>query len=242
MSLVGLDPATGGTVFNYPVPQSTQNIGDFIFNTNLSQLSDPIVGLDGTVFATAVIVRQPVVNAEYDQTILLVKGTTAPYPGAQFSGPGGRVTVGSPSTTLIASLPFSISEGSNISAPFVGLLGLIPDGSNGTLASWWTSQNLPQQTVTNVNHISHVSDGGVNDFAFPFSSPFQSQILANGLVLGSNGTAFATDGQVAVSFDLNSGAINVFALQCGDGLNSVGAANRLSARLRETEALLGLLR
>ena len=54
--------------------------------------------------------------------------------------------------------------------------------------------------------------------------------------------SFATDGQVAVSFDLNSGAINVFALQCGDGLNSVGAANRLSARLRETEALLGLLR
>jgi IPT/TIG domain/Glucodextranase, domain B len=206
-SLVGLDGSSGAVVFNYPVPQSKQTIGDFVLATNLSQLSDPIIGPDGAVYATVVTVDQPVVNVAYNQTILLLKGTTVPYPGAQFSGPGGRVTVGTPTTTLIAQIDFNGVALSNVSAQFVQLTGLIPNGESGVLASWWTQQFLPNSTVENINHITNISSGGVSDFLFRTSAPFAFPIQSDSMVLGENGTAFATDGQTVAAFNVDSGAV-----------------------------------
>jgi hypothetical protein len=209
--LVGLDGSTGARVFRYPVPLSTLTNGDFILPEDLSQLSDPIVAPDGSVFATVVVVNQPVVNSVYNQKVSLLQGVP-PSTGPQFiainpNAPAG--SIGGANLTQIAEIDFTGDPLSNETAPFVGLIGLIPDGQGGVLASWWTSQDLGDGSPNkNVNHITHMSSGGANDFVFPFPSPFQSQILPQGMVLGENGTAFATDGGTVVALDATSGSVN----------------------------------
>jgi hypothetical protein len=68
----------------------------------------------------------------------------------------------------------------------------IPDGSGGVLASWTSSPSLPF-------HLTHVATDGNTAFDFPLNGG------RAGMALGTNGTAFATDGTNTVAFSISSG-------------------------------------
>jgi hypothetical protein len=73
---------------------------------------------------------------------------------------------------------------------------VIPDGSGGALASWTATD-----TSTSQARVTRITSTGSNEYPLPFS-------LAGTMVLGENGVAFATDGQIVTSFDLATGASN----------------------------------
>jgi hypothetical protein len=79
--------------------------------------------------------------------------------------------------------------------------GVIPDGQGGLVALWGQPLHACSFTPVPVT-ITHVSASGTNQFNLPFSTP------AISMVLGENGTAFATDGSTVLSFDVNSGSVN----------------------------------
>ena len=87
---------------------------------------------------------------------------------------------------------------------------MIPDGQGGLLASWIAEANNYQLEVP---HLTHVTAAGNSDYALPFptvTSGYCNYICSNNqsLVLGENGTAFASDDQTFASFDIASGAVN----------------------------------
>ncbi len=79
----------------------------------------------------------------------------------------------------------------------------IPDGQGGTLASWTQEPNVPGvvgQPNPSTAMISHMSSNGEISYQLPVTnSPFE-------LVLGDNGTAFASNSTSIVSFDVISGS------------------------------------
>jgi outer membrane protein assembly factor BamB len=86
---------------------------------------------------------------------------------------------------------------------------VIPDGQGGVLATW--AGNDTQLGITNssaalVRHFDNT--GGMLDYAVPFASRSWFRVGGNnpqGLVLGGSNTAFGSDGQSIVAFDVNTG-------------------------------------
>jgi hypothetical protein len=114
---------------------------------------------------------------------------------------------------LTASLDGSVSTQQVVAAGCVPFPGeVIPDGQGGQLATWTC-----YSVGTNTFEVTHVTSQGSNTFVLPLNGdPYGSIYAPHQLVLGENGTAFATDGANAiapqlatvVSFDINSGQVN----------------------------------
>jgi hypothetical protein len=185
-SVVMRDGNTGQTRLNLPIQQSTFNdvgCGSVLEN---GPISPPFVDTDGatnflyTVYQATRPVCGVYQNATVASTLWQMK-----------IGPDNSIT----------SLPIT-------SAPsFIDPSQAIPDGQGGLLAVW----GLTSFVYSGVNqglYVAHVSSNNAVistlrlDQAVPgFSGVYQ-------MVLGENGTAFATDGATVVSFDINSAQIN----------------------------------
>jgi hypothetical protein len=89
---------------------------------------------------------------------------------------------------------------------------IIPDGQGGVLASWTITPSSGPPPAR-AYQVAHVTPGGMLVYDLPIATP-QLTIGPNGLpvnpalVLGQNGTAFASDGATVASFDLDSGLAN----------------------------------
>jgi hypothetical protein len=78
---------------------------------------------------------------------------------------------------------------------------VIPDGQGGALAAWTDFLNS-----CNFN-VSHVTSQGIMTYPLPLNTSCNT-IGTPTMVLGENGTAFATNGSNLVSFDINSGQVS----------------------------------
>jgi hypothetical protein len=205
VALVGIDGATGVERLRVPIPPSRLDV--FVGDCSLLQgvvnhpsaAGPPMVGPDGSVFLEVYVwteVRDSSANCTgsaggkyFDNRVLLLQ--IAPDGTPLWSAP---INSGATDANV-----WAISPGE-----------VIPDGQGGLLASWIAEANYYQLEVP---HLTHITAAGNSDYALPFpavSSGYCNYYCSNNqsLVLGENGTAFATDGHTFASFDITSGAVN----------------------------------
>jgi hypothetical protein len=127
---------------------------------------------------------------------------------------------GSSSTQLLSpyggssfNLPDDPSQSSGYDGSIAMPLSVIPDGVGGVLVAWAAWQTTPWYgwgPDTWAFSVTHVSANGLNTYQIPALAGLGAPNKPYQLVLGENGTAFATDSDTLVSFDLNSGLVHWF--------------------------------
>jgi hypothetical protein len=213
----GLPPLSvvtpGGFLQTVNIPTSTATDA---FNNQIAEfspMSPPIVDSDGSIYVEYEV-RQIAYPPKITSAVLYLLKIGAPLAGE----------LGQQTTVTLS----STSEDKNL------LPGrIIPDGQGGVLATWTISPSvlpIPLQ-VTHSYQAAHVVSGAV---AATYDLPFTPLKVTFGLyptlVLGENGTAFATDGADTysgpqiVSFNLSSGAVNwSHRAALGNALSIIGA-------------------
>ena len=145
-------------------------------STGLPSVTTPVVGPDGTVSAGFSFFKDFVGNLT--QTLSVI-----------------RVATDGSSTQL----PLKTITGSLSSGPFAAPFSVTPTGPGGAALISWGTQMIADSESTQVNHIMNVSaGGGSKDFIFPN--------FMNEMVIGENGTAYATVGGSVQAFNMNTGA------------------------------------
>ncbi len=214
--LLVLDGLSGNVVLMPAIPPST--ITDVFGSSQscdcLTPVGQPIVDSDGSIYVEYEVRQISAVLGAPPVSSILWLLKIAPD--------------GSTSTTQLSS-----SNNANL---FPG--NLMPDGTGGVVATWAiAAPNSP--FPAHPYQAAHLSSfGGLTTYDLPMA-PTQIVNGANGLpinfpmVLGENGTAFVSYGTNAVSFNLNTGAVNwnyLAAPQTGVSIISSAAGNALVAK------------
>jgi hypothetical protein len=218
--LLGIDGATGLARTRVPILESTWEYYDSscaldIYQRGPAQTGAPIITPDGAVHLEGDVWHRldgqtqclgASENSTFDDNVLLLQVASD----------------GTPSW----SAPLSTSSWST----FMDLGATIPDGEGGLLASRAVCQyNYNGYYYYCFPHLSHVTAGGNTDYAFALD-PSMSEISS--MVLGENGTAFASDGSKFVSFDIASGNVNwTWTAPSGGELMAATAGNGLVVKL-----------
>jgi hypothetical protein len=194
-SLLALDGTAGQPRFRAPVPHGRifrQNFWcDGRVNVDASTPAStgrPAVGPDGSVFVEFSFSDDSAIATD-----------------CQGGEPFGEITSFTNTLSLLHVLPDGSGSASVLSSSsqFVGTPGIvIPDGQGGALATWTLAPVSPDPNYVDPTRVTHVGTQGTNVHFLP------SLAGINSMVLGENGTAFATDGSTVVSFDVNSGLVN----------------------------------
>lgn len=185
-SLIALNPNTGSPLAVYSVPLSTLSTqsscggGGNVFPSNDSFISNPSLGMDGTVFAETVV--------RHDVELFDCSGSTGFSPNVTISLLWAQQ--GSANVLPLHTVSAPLADGSDPSAL---LFEVVPDGENGVFASWGIngSRTLPEE-----DHISHFLGGEISDFNSP--------VEALQTVLGEGGILFVTDGGRIASINQNT--------------------------------------
>jgi hypothetical protein len=179
-------------IFNIPLSSMKDVFGRIV--DSFSLIGPPVVDSEGTAY-----VEYEVRNIDYPAKILSAELWLK------------KIAMDGSSADILLS---STTENKNI---FPGRI--IPDGEGGVVATWYVAQyyppGLPPDPPIYPYYAAHVVSGGI---VSPYGLPFQVNDVVYGkylsLVLGENGTAYATDstnsdyGPKIISFNLSSGAIN----------------------------------
>ncbi len=191
-SLVALDGTVGTPLLRLPLPSSTFKSIDCNgvlfrdFEEGPFRLSNQAIDSDGTVLI-ALEVETSVTNFGCDFSI-----SSEPFISAlslfQLK-PDGSTSL-TPIHTYSTDLAIQTGR-RQVAVPWK----VIPDGQGGSLVGWTGISN--DQPLL---YITHLSASGQNDYPFPSLDP-----IIGSMVLGDNGTAYATDDQTIVAFDINSG-------------------------------------
>lgn len=169
-----------------PPSTATDVFGNVSSCDCLTRVGQPIVDSDGSIYLEYEVREIPYPPTNVSSTLWLLK----------------IAQDGSTSATQLSN--------SNKANLFPG--AILPDGQGGVLATWGVG-NLNPPAAPAPYQAAYVSAGTVITYALPMA-PTQLVIGPDGrptdypLVLGENGTAFASYGANVVSFSLNSGAVN----------------------------------
>ena len=209
LSLVALDGTTGAVKARYPVPYGTDTItsdgscqqtgAPETLVDHAVQLTDPVVGPDGTVLAGQSVLSTTItygctVQVSDDQKLSLLK--MAPD--------------GSTSTILVYddATHHTQNPGSSINE-------VIPDPFGGALVSW--EYDYPPPGSQQSFHITDVGSSGLSDFTVPFA--------AIGMVLGDNNAVFMAGGNQALAYQLPGGSSLWAYTSAGGQLSPLVATN-----------------
>jgi hypothetical protein len=215
-AVVALDGTTGTPVLRVPLPsgfsQAYDCNGNLIQNQNTPTIAPDISSLaidsNGT-FSVAISVDTEV---QYQSCSPGQNFTSVPFTSSLSLF---LVKVdGSTSQTPLHTTAVDLGPNGASRLPRALPQEVIPDGQGGFLAGW--IDFLPQQPL---DHVAHVTGSGVGDYAFPaLYGHFGS------MVLGDNGTAYATDSQTIQAFGVNSGqSLWAYTSQALDGISVIAS-------------------
>jgi hypothetical protein len=192
-SLVLLNGRSGQPIMNLALPPTVQTLVNKTCpqlnytSSNSTSTSSPIVDTDGTVRLLLAYGTTTITDSCISQDDQQYAGTTTLSLFTVYLD-------GSTSTQTIQ------SRSNNDFAPDLAPGVVIPDGQGGALASWTDYLNSCNFTV------SHATSQGITTYTLPLN-PSCDTIGTQTMVLGENGTAFATNGLNLVSFNVNSGQV-----------------------------------
>ncbi len=231
-----IDGNTGQLTSQIALPQSSAVVNALIgcqpvnfavrFTSSAGSIS---VGADGTAYAEYLVLNQTfkattdcettTTTGVDDSTTFLLTISPGGSSSSQMLGSGtlrsfGTGPVGGCPTAPLECVLFS-------GGTYTRTDHVIPDGQGGALATW--TQNPIGTTNSQPVMVTHILPTGGGAYTLPIANAPQ-------LVLGENGTAFATDFHSLIAFDLNSGQvawlydnpISMIAATSGNGLSVQG--------------------
>jgi hypothetical protein len=233
--LVDLDPITGQPTWQFTPSASTISLGNVAIGQDGTVYTEAdtcqsgicsqkaLAGIDGQTGAQRLAVSLPVIPSQPATLVgpltINSDGSVNFEVGVQTLTNIGLATEiqdtlsqyqiqpsGVSSTLVLNSFDIIVS---NLSGFCIGAYRSIParvmpDGQTGTLALWMQPLSVCSSGPKTVT-VSHSASSGMSSFNLPLNG--NTLVPDQAMVLGENGTAFATDGATAVSF-MTSGQIN----------------------------------
>ncbi len=209
--LMAFDGATGLVKFSQPLPLSSQLtisagcVGQ-VEQTTFSppQFGSPMVAPDGLVHLPVEVRDRVAFSRTCDGVTTSSSGYRLDLRLMQVSPDG---------SAAFSSLHFEEFLGtapSPLVAPRAFPGELVPDGEGGILAAFAYARS--DTTIVNEARVAHWTPNGVNEYPLPFVglSGFGGERglgTTEALVVGENGTAYATNLNKAVAFDMATGAV-----------------------------------
>lgn len=224
-NMVSLVNGATGQIMPIPIPPVTWN-----FNCGLPQGFNPNSPGDSNIISMATDSAGNTYveyNHEDQSTLILDSCTGFNYETEGKTSSVRLLTIGvggssSDQELATSSISATCQNGAPPLYPAMFADSVVPDGEGGVLATWvkgpafgWTPPcdgNLTRYPDGAVSvQVTHISASGSATYELPlmeditasFGPPYRTHI-----VIGDNGTAFATNGVEIVSFNVDSGAIN----------------------------------